>query len=94
MSAQEHSGQKHHYIPVFYLKQWAGSDGRLCEFSRPYDSVKPRMVHPDGTAYRRGLNTFSRLPSELADFLEGRFFKEVDNQAARVLLMLLRDKLD
>ena len=36
-------GEKHHYLPVFYLKQWAGKDGRLCEFSRPYKNVKPKF---------------------------------------------------
>jgi putative SOS response-associated peptidase YedK len=25
------SRPSHHYIPVFYLSQWAGDDGRLCE---------------------------------------------------------------
>src|SRR5580692_1218431 len=48
-------GDKHHYIPVFYSKEWAGPDGRLCEYSRPYDVVKPKRVHPDGTGYVRGL---------------------------------------
>jgi uncharacterized protein DUF4238 len=38
-------GEKHHYIPVFYLKQWAGADGRLCQYSRPYNRVKPKRVH-------------------------------------------------
>jgi hypothetical protein len=94
MGPKEPSSQKHHYIPVFYLKQWGGADGRLCEFSRPHKNVKPRMVHPEGTAYRRGLNTFSRLPPELADFLEGRFFQEVDSQAACVLRMLLQNIVD
>jgi hypothetical protein len=46
--------QKHHYIPEFYLKQWAGPDGRLCEFSRPYKRVLPRMTHPGGTGFSRG----------------------------------------
>jgi hypothetical protein len=51
--------QKHHYIPKLYLKQWAGPDGRVCEFSRPYQQVKPRMTFPDATGYERGLYTFS-----------------------------------
>jgi len=49
---------KHHYIPVFYLKQWAGVDGRVCEFSKPYDRVKPRRAHPDGTAYSTASTPF------------------------------------
>jgi hypothetical protein len=48
-------GEKHHYIPQFYLNRWAGTDGRLCEYSRPYDIVKPKFVHPSGTGYERGL---------------------------------------
>ena len=53
--AKEHKGQKHHYIPVFYLKQWMGPKNTVCEYSRPYDKVKTRSAHPDGTGYVRGL---------------------------------------
>jgi hypothetical protein len=80
---------KHHYIPVFYLKQWAGSDGRVCEFSKPYDRVKPKRVHPDGTAYVHGLNTIPGLPAHEADFLESYFFRLTDNFAAMALRILL-----
>jgi len=80
---------KHHYIPVFYLKQWTGSDGRLCEYSRPYDRVKPRRVHPDGTGYVNGLNTIEGLPPGEEQYLEDVFFKIADNYAARALRILL-----
>ena len=86
-------GQKHHYVPVFYLSQWAGPDGRLCEFCRRYRGIEARPTFPDGTGYLRGLNTFSRLPPRLADFLENSFFQKVDNDAALVLQELLKDKL-
>jgi hypothetical protein len=57
-------GDKHHYLPKFYLKQWAtGLDGRLCEFSMPYDTVKPKRVHPDGTGYEPDLYNFNTLPA-------------------------------
>jgi hypothetical protein len=48
-------GNKHHYIPVFYTKGWSGQDGRVCQYSRPFQfrEVKPRRVHPDGTGYIR-----------------------------------------
>ena len=41
----KNEGDKHHYLPVFYLKSWTGADGRLCEFSRPY-TLKPGQVMP------------------------------------------------
>lgn len=81
--------RKHHYIPVFYLKQWCGPDGRLCEFSRPHKVVKPRRTHPDGTGYVRGLNTMPGLPPAVASYLETHFFQIADDAAARALQKLL-----
>jgi hypothetical protein len=81
-------GDKHHYIPVFYSKEWAGPDGRLCEYSRPHDVVKPKRVHPDGTGYVRGLYTVPRNDPRVAEYIEREFFKVTDNSASVVLTML------
>ncbi len=81
MSAQG----RHHYIPIFYLKQWSGEDGRICEFSKPHDRVKPRKVHPTGTAYMDGLNAVHGLPREEEQYLEDVFYKTADDDAARAL---------
>jgi len=80
---------KHHYIPVFYLKQWAGPDRRICEFSKPYDRVTARRVFPDATAYVHGLNRIPGLPPHEADFLESYFFKLTDDLGAKALQILL-----
>jgi hypothetical protein len=93
------AGARDHYIPVGYLKQWAGPDRRLCEFSRPYClkpgiaapayiPVKPRMTYPKGIGYVRGLNTFPTLPPEISSALEGRFLLQVDNQSITILRKL------
>jgi hypothetical protein len=87
--SDERKEPKHHYIPVFYLRQWTGGDKRLCEFSKPFDRVKPRRTHPDGTGYVRGLNTISGLPPHEAQWLENVFFKIADDAAARALRILL-----
>jgi hypothetical protein len=86
--------QKHHYIPVFYLKQWADIDGRLCEFSKPHDVVKSYRKYPDATGYMRGLYTFSGLPPAAANFLENVFFLRSDDGAAIVHRRLLADEVD
>jgi hypothetical protein len=86
-------GDKHHYIPVFYTKEWAGPDRRVCEYSRPFREVKPRRVHPDGTGYIRGLYTVPRNDDpRLSEFIEREFLKVTDDGAARVLQMLKRRK--
>jgi hypothetical protein len=97
---------KHHYIPVFYLKGWAGKDGRLCEFSRPYKTppgqlelniksnpVKPRRVYPDGTGFIKRLYRFPGLNSREANYLENEFFLRVDSDAAVVMQRLLQGEV-
>ncbi|WP_300439233.1 DUF4238 domain-containing protein [uncultured Mameliella sp.] len=81
---------KHHYLPEFYLKKWAGKDGRLCQFSRPYgNTVKPRRVFPSQTAYVERLYELRGLPEHLRQTLEQDFFKALDNDAAVALDQLL-----
>jgi uncharacterized protein DUF4238 len=78
-----HQRQKHHYLPVFYLKGWAVRDGRLCEYSRPYDRIKPRMKHPAGTGYEY-------VSMESWQFaVEQRFLRMVDQRAAETREVLL-----
>jgi hypothetical protein len=84
--------EKHHYLPVFYLKRWAGIDGRLCEFSRPYKSVEPRRTHPDGTGYVRGLYKIEGLPPETMNVIETKFLKPADGLASDALKALAADK--
>jgi hypothetical protein len=78
-------GDKHHYIPKFYLKRWAAADGRICEYSRPFKQVEPKRVHPDGTGYERGLYAIPGLPPHLTNIVEQRVLKPADNLASIAL---------
>ncbi len=80
---------KHHYIPIFYLKQWAGQDHMVCEYKRRYHGVLPRRVFPDATGYEHGLNRIPGLPPHEADFLETYFFGITDDFASKALHILL-----
>jgi hypothetical protein len=77
--------QKHHYIPAFYLKRWAGSDGRLCEFTHRHYGMQWRMTHPDGTGYERNLYSIGGLEPSQTNILEDRFFKSADQFASDAL---------
>jgi hypothetical protein len=85
--------QKHHYIPEFYLKRWAGADGRLCEYSRPYKDVKARMTYPGGTGYMRGLYTLEGATPDTADTFENDFLSIADGTAAVALQVMLNDNV-
>jgi Protein of unknown function (DUF4238) len=79
----------HHYVPVFYLSRWEGSDGYLCRFSRPYgDEVKAKRVVPRGTAFEPRLYETHGLPPEQAQTMERDFMAKLDSDAAEALALL------
>ena len=87
---------RHHYIPEFYLKQWAApEDGRLFEFARRYHKNVPKVVarptHPGGTGYVRGLNLMEAATPELREQFETVIMGTVDNRAQEALLKLKSD---
>jgi hypothetical protein len=87
--------KKHHYIPCFYLKRWAGADGRLCEFSRPYqNTVKPKRVHPAATGYVERLYSLKGFAEEHAHQIEERFFRPADSLANDALTKLENGGID
>jgi hypothetical protein len=77
---------KHHYIPSFYLNRWSGTDGKICQFSKPYqDKLVARRCHPEATGYTlRGYELKGFAPS-LAQQVETEFFKVIDNLACDAL---------
>lgn len=82
---------RHHYIPIFYLKRWAGPDGKLCEYSRAYTETKAKRRHPSGTAFVDELYTIPGLPPEQSRYVEKGFMHAVDNWAAQALAIMLRE---
>ena len=87
-------GDRHHYLPRFYLKQWTNPEGKLCEFRREHKQIRHRMTSTKGTGYVRGLYTFDGLPPEAADFLEKKFLMQADAHASEALDQLLAYKVD
>jgi hypothetical protein len=81
---------KHHYIPVFYLKQWRGTDGRLCEYKRIAGRTVARRTFPDGTGYLKDLYKVEGLPDPIAQAVEQKFMHLVDTEANYALQKLLR----
>jgi hypothetical protein len=68
-------GDKHHYIPVFLFERMGRAERSFVRIPRPYDVVKPKLVHPDGTGYVRGLYTVPRNEPIVAEFIEKEFFR-------------------
>ena len=79
----------HHYVPVFYLSRWVGTDRCLCRFSRPYGhEVKAKRVAPKGTAFEPRLYETRGLPPEQAQTMERDFIAKLDSDAADALALI------
>ena len=88
-------GQKHHYVPKFYLKAWVGLDHRLCVFRRPHPTVlASKRRFPDETGYRHGLYAMDGVPPEHREFMERAFFGITDQLAWDALTLLLARRID
>jgi hypothetical protein len=81
--------RKHHYIPVFCLKQWRGPDRRLCEYKRVVGKIVTRRTFPDGTGYERDLYRIDGLPEALAHEVESKFMHFVDTEANYALQKII-----
>ena len=77
---------RHHYVPQFYLREWAGPDGRLFWYHRPFNRVVVRHELPKNIAYEPYLYTIRGTTDP--QILEKKFFSDLDNYAALVLQRL------
>ncbi|RUU81266.1 DUF4238 domain-containing protein [Mesorhizobium sp. M7A.F.Ca.MR.362.00.0.0] len=94
---KQNEPNKHHFLPVFYLKEWAGADGRIVQFSRPNprdDRIKPLRRHPSAVGYIDRLYAAEGLPEKVANLFETAFTRPVDTEAAAAMRRLMRGKFD
>lgn len=82
--------RKHHYVPVFYLKQWTGIDRRLCEYKRIAGRIATRRTFPDRTGYKTDLYRVDGLPETIAQAFESTFMHMVDTEASLALQKIVR----
>lgn len=79
----------HHFIPAFYLTQWAGQNKKLVEYSLKHGKLIPKSVGPAGTGFEFDLYAFNELPGADSQFLEQKFFDYTDQTAHKALQLHL-----
>jgi len=85
---------RHHYVPQFYLRRWADTDGKVWEYRRePSGMVSERRVSPRATAFRDELYTERAgdpgASTTQPDWFETKVLGPVDCRAAPVLEKLV-----
>lgn len=86
--------RKHHYLPSFFQRNWAGLDGKVERFIPTHrDKLIRRRVSPNEAAFERDLYADPRhSPSQWsAQKLELELFQRIDSEAADALALLCSD---
>ena len=86
--------RKHHYLPIFYSKQWAGDDGKVVRFHRPYQTIIDRRIAPAGVGWKEDLYKVDGLIGPDQQALEVQYFSRLDDVAARVHRKLIASPLE
>jgi Protein of unknown function (DUF4238) len=85
--------RKHHYIPQFYLRKWAGPDGRVLCYKRvPTGAVVADWVTPKSTGFEKDLYTLEHLPEDIRQAIEKEVTADVDNRAATAMQKMIAAK--
>jgi hypothetical protein len=80
---------KHHYLPVFYLAQWATPEGKVIRYHRPLDRVVTHPISPKNTGYERGLYRLDGYEGEQRNAIETEFMSSVvDNDGSEAMQIL------
>ena len=83
----------HHYLPVFYLRQWCNAAGKVVRYYRPHRAVVASPITPENTGYEPALYSLDGYPSEHRQAIEKQFFGPIiDEPASRTLAVLLERK--
>jgi hypothetical protein len=85
---------KHHYVPRFYLEQWAGADGKLHVTKRIGDRLVESRLAPRSTGYEERLYSFRDEPlsrNTQPDVVETKVLSVIDDNGARVHRRLLKE---
>src|SRR5260370_15398397 len=77
---------KHHYVPVFFQKHFAGSDGLMWVYDRLLKTSK--QLHPLSTCCQHDLYAVKMPGSEFEQVVEMEFLRKVDGSASFALKKL------
>jgi hypothetical protein len=84
----------HHFIPVFYLKRWAGADGKLVVYARKGGRIVVSRRNPRGTGFEPELYALDAVEPSRRQAVEKEFFgKMIDDRAAAALDILFSQGL-
>lgn len=78
--------KKHHYVPEFYLKRWAGEDRKVSDFRRFAGELVHRRRFPSETGFEIELYSIrNHTDPDRRQIIEKRLMSRIDNGASRSL---------
>lgn len=86
--------RRHHYIPEFFQRHWAGADGRVERYERIASRVHQRRVFPSAAGFQENLYRHPSPDMEEwdAQALEWAILSKIDDAASKALAALIADR--
>lgn len=82
--------KKHHYVPVFYLKEWCSTDNKLEGFCLLYNKVIHKRYSPEEACNEIGLYSLEGMPEDKKQFIEKEYMgRSLDSKAAPIMKKLI-----
>ena len=82
-------GQKQHFVPEFFLKNWTDSDETVGVFRIDVPKLHFSRRSPGGAGYEHGLYSLKGVKETETNLVEEKVFGPIDNYAAPVIRRLL-----
>lgn len=86
--------RKHHFVPAFFLKQWANPahGNQVTESAKLLGKLVQRWRSEGATGWEYDLYAFQELPPHQRQHIEKVFFNYADNTGSQALTILLEEK--
>lgn len=86
--------RRHHYVPIFYLNRWTGSDGRLVAVRKIRDKIVRDRRAPEHTGFEIDLYSYdSNFIEADRDEIETKVLGPLDNDGARVITKIINSEV-
>lgn len=79
----------HHYIPQFYLKQWAAQNGKVTYYSIKNDKVVCGKISPKGTGFEVDLFAKTNVSDDQKHIIETGIYSLIDSKGAIIAKKIL-----
>ncbi len=84
---------RHHYIPIFLIKEFSNKDGLLYIYDKSKDKILDNLRSPKSIFFENERNTVKIDDAKKTSLIEDEFYKKLDDTSAKYIKCLQTSKI-